>query len=364
MNIGVPRERRPYEFRVGLSPMGVSLLTTAGHRCFVETDAGLGSGFDDMDYARAGAQIVYTRDEAYGRAEVVLKVARPTMDEIQLLADGQALLGILHMHSARPEKTSTLLAKRVTVIAYEQIELDDGTLPVLKPLSQIGGRMTAQIAADLLQNGRGGKGILLGGVAGVPPAEVVIIGAGNVGTEAAQAFLGLGAHVTLLDRDLARLQAAEARFEGRVTTLVSYPFNVERVCKFADVLVGAVRARGERAPILVTRETVRRMKPRAVVMDLSIDEGGCVETSRPTTHDQPTFLEEGVIHYCVPNVPGVVARTATHAFLNAAWPYIQAIAEKGVEAALAADPALRRGLIIHHGKIVAKSVDAEQLPIR
>jgi alanine dehydrogenase len=353
MNFGVPRERRPFEFRVGLSPMGVGLLTAAGHKCFVETDAGLGSGFDDMDYVRAGAQIVYSRDEAYGRADTVLKVARPTADELQMLADRQTLLGILHMHSARPEKLNGLLAKRITTIAYEQIQWEDGTLPVLKPLSQIGGRMAAQIAAGLLQNGRGGKGILLGGVAGVPPAEVVILGAGNLGTEAAHTFLALGAHVTVLDRDLARLQTVDLRFGGRVITLISYAFNVERVVKFADVLLGAVRVRGERAPLLVTREMVRRMKPRSIIMDLSIDEGGCVETSRPTSHDQPTFLEEGIIHYCVPNVPGVVARTSTHAFLNAAWPYIQAIAEQGVDRALETDPALRHGLVTYQGKVAS-----------
>jgi alanine dehydrogenase len=350
MNIGVPRERRPFEYRVGLSPMGVNLLTAAGHRCYVETAAGLGAGFDDAAFVSAGAQIVYSPEEAFGRAELVLKAARPTMDEIELLQEGQALLGVMHMASARHEKLDALAARRVTVIAYEGIQLDDGTRPVLKPLSQIGGRMTAQIAAALLQNNRGGKGILLGGVPGVPPAEVVILGAGTVGTESARSFLAMGAHVTMLDRDLGQLQLAEARLDGRVTTLVSHPFNLERVCRFADVLVGAVLAPGERAPLLVSRALVEKMKPRSVILDLSIDEGGCVETSRPTTHDEPTFVEAGVIHYCVPNMPGVVARTATHAFLNAAWPYVRALADLGVEAALAAHPALRRGLITHQGQ--------------
>jgi alanine dehydrogenase len=349
MNIGVPKERRPFEFRAGLSPVVVRLLTATGHACFVESGAGLGSGFDDEAYARAGARIVYSGEEAYGRADVVLKLARPTMPELDWLVEGQTLVGILHMPSARREKVEILLAKRITAIAYERIQLDDGTLPVLKPLSQIGGRMAAQIAADLLQNDRGGNGVLLGGVPGVPPAEVAIIGAGTVGTEAARAFLGLGAHVTLLDRDLAKLQAADARFEGRVVTLVSHPYNVERVCKYADVLVGAVLVPGERAPIVVTREMVRRMKPRSVIVDMSIDDGGCVETSRPTAHDHPTYVEEGVIHYCVPNMPGVVARTATYAFLNAAWPYIQAIITHGVEAAIESSPALRRGVVTRAG---------------
>jgi alanine dehydrogenase len=349
MNIGVPKERRPFEFRVGLSPVVVQLLAATGHKCFVETGAGLGSGFDDEAYARAGAQIVYSGEEAYGRAEVVFKIARPTVAEMDWLVEGQTLMGLLHIHSARHEKVETLLSRRITAIAYEQIQLDDGTLPVLKPMSQIGGRMAVQIAAGLLQNDRGGNGVLLGGVPGVPPAEVAIIGAGTVGTEAARAFLGLGAHVTLLDRDLAKLQAAEARFEGRVVTLVSHPYNVERVCKYADVLLGAVLVPGERAPIVVTREMVRRMKPRSVIIDMSIDDGGCVETSRPMMHDRPTYIEEGVIHYCVPNIPGVVARTATYAFLNAAWPYIHAIITHGVEAAIASDPALRRGVVTHGG---------------
>lgn len=353
MNIGVPKERRPHEFRVGLSPLGVGLLTAAGHTCLVESAAGLGSGFSDQDFASAGGRIVYSRDEAFGRADMILKVARPTLDEIALLTDGQILTGLLHLASARREKVDALVLKRVTAIAYEQIQLDDGSLPVLRPLSQIGGRMTAQIAAGLLQNNCGGKGVLLGGVPGVPPAEVVIVGAGTLGTEAAKTFLALGAHVTLLDRDLARLQAAEARCPVRPTTLVAYPTNIERAARFADVLIGAVLVPGERAPVVVTRAMVRRMKPRAVILDLSIDEGGCVETSRPTTHDQPTFVEEGVLHYCVPNVPGIVARTATHAFLNAAWPYIQALANLGPEA-LAADPALRRGAVTHQGRLVGR----------
>lgn len=351
MNIGVPKERRPFEFRVGLSPVVVNLLAGAGHTCFVETGAGLGSGFDDDAYARAGARIVYSGEEAYGRADVVLKVARPTVAEMNWLVEGQTLVGILNMPSARREKIEALIHKRITAIAYEQIQLDDGTLPVLKPLSQIGGRMAAQIAAGLLQNDRGGNGVLLGGVPGVPPAEIAIIGAGTVGTEAARAFLGLGAHVTLLDRDLARLQASDAHFDGRVVTLVSHPYNVERVCKYADVLVGAVLVPGERAPVVVTRAMVRRMKPRSVILDISIDDGGCVETSRPTTHDQPTYIEEGVIHCCVPNLPGVVARTATYAFLNAAWPYIHAIATHGVEAAIDSHPALRRGVVTHAGQM-------------
>ena len=352
MNIGVPRERRPYEFRVGLSPMGVGLLTAAGHVCFVERAAGAGVGYTDEEYARAGAKIVYSPDEAFGRADLVLKVARPTSEEIALLHEGQLLLGLLHLAAARPEKIQQLLHQRVTTIAYEQIRLDDGTMPVLRSLSQIGGRMTPQIAATLLQNNHGGTGVLLGGAPGVPPAEVAILGACTAGLGAARAFQAMDAHVTVLDRNLNRLQEAVTRCGGHLTTLVSYPFNVARVCQYADVLVGAVLVPGERTPVLVSREVVRSMKPRSVIIDLSIDEGGCVETSRPTTHEHPTFVAEGVTHYCVPNVPGIVARTSTHAFLNAAWPYIQLVAELGAPAALAANPALRRGLVTHEGQLV------------
>lgn len=227
MNIGVPKERRPYEFPVGLSPVGASLPVGAGHTCFVESGAGLGSGFEDLDYQRAGAQIVYSGEEAYGRAGIVLKVARPTMEELAWLVEGQTLIGLLHLPSARREKVETLLAKRISAVAYERIRQDDGTMPVLRPLSQIGGRMAAHIAAGLLQNNTGGKGILLGGVPGVPPAEVAIIGAGTVGSEAARTFVSMGAHVTLLDRDLRKLQAADTLFQGRVVTLVSHSFNLE-----------------------------------------------------------------------------------------------------------------------------------------
>ncbi len=353
MDIGVPRERRPFEFRVGLTPAFVTLLAEAGHTVYIEHQAGLGAGFSDDDFKQAGGRIVYSPDEAFGRAELVLKVAPPTVGEMDLLADGQTVMGILHLPSARIDKIETLLARRVTAVAYEQIQLADGTLPVLKPLSQICGRMIPQLAANLLQNDRGGKGILIGGAPGVPPAEVVIIGAGVVGSEAARIFLSQGAHVTLLDRDLAQLQRAEERLGGGMATLVATPFNVERVIRFADVVAAAVLVPGEKAPQVISRSMVRQMKPRTVLLDLSIDEGGCVETSRPTTHFEPTFLEEGVIHYCVPNVPGAVARTATHAFLNAAWPYIQKIAELGIGAAVEVDPALRRGTLTHDGRLLA-----------
>ncbi len=351
MNISTPKERRPSEFRVGLSPAGVRLLTEQGHICRIERSAGLGAGFTDSDYQRAGAQIVYSGEEAYGRAELILKVSRPTDEELSWLIPGQTLLGLLYLHVANPDKVRTLLEKRITAIAYEGIRSPDGALPVLKPLSQIGGRMAAQVAANLLQNNAGGKGVLLGGVPGVPPAEVVIIGAGVVGTNAVQAFLGMGAHVTLLDRSLDRLQSLSELFPGRVVTLVSHPFNVERACSYADVVVGAVHVPGERAPLVIQRRVVEKMRTGAVLLDLSIDEGGCAETSRPTSHENPIYVEAGVIHCCIPNLPGVVARTATHAFLNAAWPYIQTITDLGVESAIEEEPALAHGVATHQGAI-------------
>src|SRR5512139_1624542 len=322
MDIGIPRERRESEYRVGLTPIGVQLLTAEGHAVYVERDAGLGAGFSNRDYEQAGARIVYQSQEAFGRADLVLKVARPTAEECDWLREGQTLMGLLHLAAARRSRVEALLDRGVTAIGYEMIQDDDGSLPVLIPLSQVAGRMLVQVAATLLQNDRGGKGILLGGVPGVPPAEVVIIGAGTLGTCAARAFLGVGATVYVLDRDLRRLQYVDSMLHGQAITMVSHDFNVRKVAKFADVLIGAVLVPGQRAPLVVTRDMVRTMRPRSAIIDVSIDQGGCVETSRPTTHKSPTFVEEGIIHFCVPNLPAVVARTATHAFNNAAWPYV------------------------------------------
>jgi len=354
MNIGVPKERRPFEFRVGITPAGVNLLTQQGHTCYIEHDAGKGAGFSDLEFEQAGARIVYTPHEVFGRADLLLKVARPTSEEINWLQPGSAIAGLLHLTSARQDKIEALLNNKITAIALEQIQLPDGTVPVRRPLAEIGGFMVAQIAARLLQNDSGGKGILLGGVAGVPPAEVVLIGAGVVGTCATQAFLGMGAHVTVLDNNLAALQRIRERFMS-IATMISNPVNIARACAYADVLVGAVLVPGERAPIVVTREMVHNMKSRSIIMDVSIDEGGCVETSRPTTHDQPTFIEEGVIHYCVPNIPGVVARTATHAYLNAAFPFILEIVNRGIVEAIRNNPAIASAVNTHQGALVSLS---------
>lgn len=351
MNIGVPKEVSSFEYRVGLTPAMVQLLCQNRHQVFLEHDAGLGAGFHDQDYEQAGAIIKYAPDEVFGRADTVFKIARPTLDEIEWMNPGSTLVGLLHLASTRQDKIQRLLDKKITTIAYEQIQLDNGILPVLKPLSQIGGRLATQIGARLLQNNAGGKGILLGGIAGIPPAEVVIVGAGVVGSCAAKGFIGMGAHVTVLDSNLASLQALYEHCQGLVT-MISNPINLARACQYADIVVGAVLVPGEATPVLITREMIRSMKPRSVVMDISIDEGGCIETSRPTTHEQSTFIEEGIIHYCVPNIPSVVARTSTYALTNAAYGYIVELVNKGVESAISTNSSLERAVNTHLGKLV------------
>ncbi len=350
MNICIPKERRPFEFRVGLSPAGVEILTQMGHQVWVEHNAGQGAGFSDQEYEKAGARLVYSGEEIYGRADLMLKVARPLKEELEWMRPGMTLIGLLHLASARQDKIDVLLEKGITAIAYEQIELADGSKPVLRPFSQICGSMAPVIAARCLQNDRGGRGIVLGGVPGVPPAEVAILGGGVVGTYAAQAFMRLGAHVTVLDRELSVLQRLHDRLPG-ISTMIATRRNIERVVAFVDVLIGAVLVVGERTPVLVTREMVRSMKPRSVIVDVDIDEGGSIETARPTTHDQPTYVEEGIIHYCVPNVPSVVARTSTHAFVNSAMPFIMELASKGVEQAIEENPALQMAVNTHRGKL-------------
>lgn len=350
MNIGIPKERRAFEYRVGLFPAGVRLLTQMGHTCYVEHDAGENAGFSDQEYVQAGAKIAYSPHEVFGRADLLLKVARPLMEEIEWLRPGSTLVGLLHLGSARHDKIQLLLDNQITAIAYEQIVLPDGTVPIRKPLSQIGGTLSAQIGARLLQNNAGGKGILMGGMPGVPPAEVVVIGAGIAGTCAAKAFVGMGAHLTVLDNNIVALEKMHDALPCAVTML-SNPVNIERAVSYADIVVAAILIPGETPPKIVTREMVRSMKPRSVIMDISIDEGGCVETSRPTTSEQPTFVSEGVIHYCVPNIPSVVARTSTYAFLNAAMPFIEELVTKGVDQAIRANSGLAHGTATHQGKI-------------
>ena len=348
MIIGIPKEIRPSEYRVGLSPAGVKNLTDHGHTVYVEHHAGLGAGFSDQDYENAGARLAYQAQEVFGRADLLTKISRPLQEELEMMRDGAILGGLLQIPSTRPKKIDTMVAKKLSVVAYEQILLADNVRPVLQVSSQIGGRMAAQIAARLLENTHSGKGILLGGMPGVPPAEVVIIGAGTVGLCAVRAFSGLGAQITLLDHNLQNLRRAQ-NYNPHIVTLLCTPDKVARSVSYADVLVAAAAQPGERAPIIVTRTMVKQMKPRALIMDISIDQGGNVETSRPTSHENPTFMDEGVMHYCVPNIPGAVARTATHGFVNAALPFIVEIADKNIDAAMAQNTAIENAVAIHRG---------------
>jgi alanine dehydrogenase len=351
MNICIPRERRESDYRVALTPAGVRLLVQAGHTCYIEHNAGVGSGFTDYDYQQAGGLIAYQGHEVFGRADLLLKISRPTNEEFDWLREGSILTGFLHLASASPSKIAILQSKEITAIGWEIIQEDNGSLPVLRPVSKVAGRMIPQIAATLAQNNSGGKGILLGGVPGVPPAEVAIIGAGTVGSAAARTFLGMGANVYVLDQDWERLNDLDRSLNGGAITMVSHDFNVEKICRFADVLVGAVLVPGSRTPVVVTQEMVASMRPRSIIMDISIDQGGCIATSRPTTHANPTFIEADIIHYCVPNITGVLGRTATHALNNATWPYIKMIAELGIEAALLHSPSLNRGIYTREGTL-------------
>lgn len=354
-SFGIPRENRPFEYRVGLIPAGVSLLTSQGHKVYVESGAGVGSGFSNYAYEKAGAQIVYAAEEVFRRSDVVLKILRPTAVEAEWMRGDQVLIGFMMMAKFPQERIQMLREKNITIIAYERIQRDDGSLPVLRPFSEIGGTMTAQIAAQHSQNNFGGSGILLGRIAGVPPADVVVIGGGVAGVSAARIFKRIGANIVLLEHDADKLDDIHHQFGGTITTMVAYPFNIEKACVSADIVISAPQIPGEPAPMVITRDIVARMHDGALIIDVSIDQGGSVETSRLTYHDRPTFVEEGVVHYCVPNIPGVVGRAATHAFLNMAWPYINLIAQKGLEQALDLRPALRRGVIIKAGAVPAST---------
>jgi alanine dehydrogenase len=350
MEFSVPKEVRDLEMRVGLAPAGVLALTQAGHTVYVERGAGVGAGFSDETYRQSGAQIVFSAAEAYGRADVVVKVTRPMAKEHSLFRAGQALFSFLHLPVASSDLYEALVFHEITAIAYEMID-DNGQRPVLLPMSEIAGRLTPIIAGQLLMSQHGGRGALLSGIPGVPPAAIIILGAGVLGSNAARAFIGLGAQVTMLDRDPRRLRRLDELYAGRVTTMLSNEYNLKRVIEFADVLVGSVLVPGRRSPLLVTREMVHRMKPGSVIIDYSIDQGGCVETSRPTTLRDQTYVHEGVIHHCVPNMTAAVSRTTSYALTNAALPYLLEVGERGLVGALQKQPALMNGLNLYCGKL-------------
>ncbi len=356
MEFGVPAEVRDLENRVGLTPPGVLALTKAGHQVYVERNAGATAGFSDEDYRAAGAQIVYSAEEAYRRADVVVKVTRPTRDEHALFRTGQTIFSFLHLAVSSPDLLDALTARRITAIAYELVQKEDGCLPVLVPMSQTAGRLAPIIAGQLLTTHRGGRGTLLSGLPGVPAAAVVILGGGELGFSAARAFWGIGAQVTVLDKDMNQLRRIEEFFNGKVNTVLYNEYNLKRAVSYADVFVGAVQTPGKRAPILVTRDMVRSMRKRSVIIDFSIDSGGCVETSRPTTIRDQTFVEEGVIHFCVPNLTAIAARTTSYALTNASLPYLLSIGSEGVGTALKTHPALAAGTVLYQGKLVSRIV--------
>ncbi len=361
MNISIPKERLPGEERVGLTPAGVGLLTKDGHKCFVESGAGIGAGFDDYDYERMGATLVNSGEEVYAQGSLVLKVLRPTSEEIGWMTSGQTLMCFLGLPQIPDEDVAAIRNHRITAIAYEMIKKDKHDFPILKTVSEVAGRMAPYIAGSMLMRQNGGRGILLNGVPGVSAGDVVILGSGTVGQNAARAFLGLGAKVFILSRSLDHLRELDTQFGGRVTTMIDHDFNVAYVARFADVIIGAVRNPGKRTPVVITREMLRTMRKGSVIIDFSIDSGGCAETSRPTTLDCPTYIEEDVVHYCVPNVPGSVPRTSTHAFNNAAWSYIRHLASMGMASAVAQNEALRCGLVMRNGELIE---DATPLGLR
>jgi alanine dehydrogenase len=349
MEIGVPKETKDREFRVGLSPSSVRVLHEGGHGIFVETDAGAGAGFSDEDYIQAGAKIVATAADAWNR-ELVVKVKEPLTPEYQYLQKGQLLFTYLHLAADRG-LTEHLIDCGVNAIAYETVELPDGRLPLLVPMSIIAGRLAVQFGARFLERQQGGRGVLLGGVPGVSPGKVMILGGGVVGTEAARIAVGMGARVQILDVNVDRLAYLETLFGSRVELLYSNPTTIEANVIDTDLLVGAVLVPARRAPILVSREFVQKMRPGSVIVDVAVDQGGCIETLHPTSHTNPTYVEEGVIHYGVPNMPGAVPWTATQALNNSTLPYVLKLANYGIKA-LDIEPALAKGLNVQNHQLV------------
>ena len=351
MRIGVPKEIKVHEYRVGIVPSGVSELVAAGHEVWVETGAGAGIGFSDADYLSAGAQMAARPEEVFATAELIVKVKEPQLIECARLRSDQVLFTYLHL-AADPEQAAALCESGVTAIAYETVTAEDGSLPLLTPMSEVAGRMSVQVGAENLQKASGGLGVLLGGVSGVAPAKVVILGGGVAGTNAAEIAVGMKADVTVVDRSAKRLRELSSQFEGRLKTAHASADTVEQLVLGADLVVGAVLIPGAAAPRLVTRDMVKRMKAGSVLVDISIDQGGCFETSRPTSHAEPTFVVDDVVHYCVSNMPGGVPRTSTFALTNVTLPFVRAIADLGWEKACVEDPHLAGGLNVQAGHLV------------
>lgn len=355
MIIGIPKEIKISENRVGMTEAGVRQLVKEGHTLYVEKDAGVGSGITNDQYEKAGAKILDTKKEVYAKAAMIVKVKEPLPEEYDLMKENQILYTYLHL-AAEPKLTKVLCERKVKSVAYETIQLDDGSLPLLTPMSEVAGRMATQVGAFYLQKDHAGKGILLGGVTGVRPAKVTIIGGGVVGTNAAKMAMGLGAAVTVLDVNTRRLEYLDDIFQGRCMTLFSNTKNIEESVRDSDLLIGGVLITGHKAPTLVSKDMISGMSKGSVVVDVAVDQGGCIETCRPTSHQQPTYEIDGVIHYCVPNMPGVVPRTSTYALTNVTLKYASMLAAMGVEEAVAKDRHLMKGLNVYNGTVCYEPV--------
>lgn len=355
MKVGVPKEIKNNEFRVAITPAGVHELVRHGHEVLIEAGAGLGSSIPDADFESAGARILPTADEVWAAAEMILKVKEPIAAEYHRMRKGQVIFTYLHLAADRP-LTEELVSRGVTAIAYETVELPDRSLPLLAPMSEVAGRLAPQVGATALMRANGGRGVLLGGVSGVYAAKVVVIGAGVAGQNAAAIALGMQAEVLLLDTNVARLRQVDAIYQGHMQTITSNAYEIERACVDADMVIGAVLVPGAKAPKLVTNDLVSRMKPGAVLVDIAIDQGGCFEDSRPTTHADPTYPVHDTLFYCVANMPGAVPHTSTYALTNVTLPYAVALADKGWRQALLDDPALALGLNVHGGAVTYAAV--------
>ena len=363
MLVGVPTEVKSQEYRVAITPAGVMELCRHGHEVVIQAGAGIGSSIPDADFVAAGARIVATADDVWSAAELILKVKEPIAEEYPRMRAGQVIFTYLHLAASR-ECTDALLASGATAIAYETVEKPDGSLPLLAPMSEVAGRLAPQVGAYALMRANGGRGVLMGGVPGVQPAKVAVIGAGVAGMNAAVIALGMHAEVTLLDRNIPRLRLIDDVYQGHMRTITSNAFEIERAVLEADLVIGAVLIPGAKAPKLVTNELVSRMKPGSVLVDIAIDQGGCFEDSRPTTHAEPTFAVHGSVFYCVANMPGAVPNTSTHALTNVTLPYAVALADKGWRQALRDDPTLALGLNVHDGHVTHHAVaEAFDLPL-
>ncbi len=359
MKVGVPREVKNHEYRVALTPAGVTELLRAGHEVVIEHDAGAGSLIPDADFKAAGAQILLNADDVWGAADLVLKVKEPIAEEYHRMHSGQTLFTYLHL-AANLDCTKALMDAGIDAVSYETVQLPDGSLPLLAPMSEVAGRMAVQVGAQYLEKMNGGRGVLLGGVPGVPAARVVILGGGVVGTNAAKIAVGMGAHVTIIDRDLDRLRELDDIFLSKISTLASSAYAIHGAISEADLIIGAVLVAGAAAPRLVTREMLKDVQNGAVIVDVAVDQGGCIETTRPTTHSNPTYYEEGVLHYCVANMPGAVPRTSTFALTNATLPYVLRLANRGFLGAIQGGPGLKEGVNTYAGKLTYEAVALDQ----